>query len=347
MQQQMKQKIQIKLKENIIFESIKVIDYKSKKYCVISIKHFTDDQLNYVVPFIIDYEDYDMIKSNYWIYINSGYIGYSYMHDGAKKIVYMHNLLMNNDLFQGKGAKITIDHINRIGLDNRKENLKLSTPSEQNYNQNKKERNLILPEGCGIDPNDIPTNIEYNKEDGAHGAYFEVVLKKNGVKIVREKTTKKKGESLKSKLEQAKDIMNSYMQSNPELFQDRCINGDLSELGMNLYKSYFEILELAQVNDPFHCEDEKIYMPGRLLNVDYNNIATKRKINMPNKITNITTLPANCRYGKATENRGDYFEYEKRTDGKRIVHSSSKSKNMSTNEKYDQLINILQRENLM
>lgn len=49
----------------------------------------------------------------------------------------------------------------------------------------------------------------------------------------------------------------------PEWFENRCINGNLSEEGNKLYESYFAILKLAGVNDPLHE-----YMPPEERNVE-------------------------------------------------------------------------------
>ena len=48
---------------------------------------------------------------------------------------------MNKLTFEGKGQQHTIDHINRIGTDNRKVNLReVTTQTAQNFNQKKRDR---------------------------------------------------------------------------------------------------------------------------------------------------------------------------------------------------------------
>ena len=253
---------------------------------------------------------------------------------------------MDHYHFPGKGADITIDHINRIGTDNRKENLRLSNQTEQNYNQSKRTRTTKLPAGCGIDPNDIPTNIEYHPENGAHGEYFEVVIKMNGEKVCRRKTTKSKKVSLLMKLNEAKNIINNLMSEKPEYFKGRCMNGELSEEGKELYKSYFEILRLAGVSDPFNEEDHETYGLSKLLSTNKSKVSIKRKKNMPNISTGIIELPRYCRYINAKGNRGDYFEYECRENG-RVSYRSSTSKAYTTVEKYGQLVKILSDKGLL
>jgi hypothetical protein len=325
----------------------KIIKYNGQQYYVTCVSYYCSETQNtHNVPFVIDLEDYESVKDQIWICIGSNYIGSSCLENGEKKVIYMHNQLMGNANFQGKGATTTVDHLNRIGRDNRKANLKLATQSEQNCNQNKRTRSVKLPDGCGIDPNDIPTNIEYHAEDGPHGEYFEVVLKDQGKKVVRVKTTKSKKETLQRKLNEAKIIMNRLILERPELFEDRCMNGDLFEKGKEMYRSYFEILKLSGLEDPFIKEDISKYSQSTLLVVDEQGATQKTNRNMPDPSTGITKLPQYCRYGKATTTRGDYFEYENKGNG-RVVKTTSKAKAISTKAKYDNLIATLTAENLL
>ncbi len=51
-------------------------------------------------------------------------------------------------------------------------------------------RRVVLPDGCGFEPNDIPSNVDVRKENGT--IFFEVVIKMDGVRVFRKKTTKSK-----------------------------------------------------------------------------------------------------------------------------------------------------------
>ena len=117
-----------------------VVIYRDKKYrvCEISTR-------NKNILFIIDDEDFEKVSEySGWYMTGKGYIACQVT---KKYMLYLHNLIMNKLSFDGKGQSITIDHINRITQDNRKENLRIITQSSQNYNQKRRKRevNFITP----------------------------------------------------------------------------------------------------------------------------------------------------------------------------------------------------------
>lgn len=214
--------------------------YNDTEYIVGTIQHNKED-----IQFVFDKEDYEKINNRAWHLSSGKYIASTfYLKDenNNKKELYFHNLIMNRMEWSGKGAKESIDHINRIGLDNRKENLRLITQSQQILNQTKKERSITLPEGCDINPNDIPRHIWYIKPQGAHGDRFAIEFKSEGLCW---KTTSSKKVSLKDKLQQAKEKLGELYKDYPHLnpFQpDKLAKEEY------LTKSFHEIIELANFN---------------------------------------------------------------------------------------------------
>lgn len=150
------------------------------------------------LEFIIDKDDYAYVKSRHWYSMTSGkYVGCKININNKSHTVGLHNFIMNKIDFPGKGAKETIDHINRNGLDNRKCNLRLVSQSLQRINQKSRARSAQLPEGIS----ELPKHIWYIKPNGAHGDRFCIELKTEGITW---KTTSSKKVSIEEKLEQAK-----------------------------------------------------------------------------------------------------------------------------------------------
>lgn len=202
------------------------VSYKDSTYIVGTIIHNSSP-----LKFIIDEDDFEKVKSRHW-HAASDYIGSSISIEGKSKILYLHNVVMNKLTFEGKGAKETVDHINRIGHDNRKENLRIITQSQQNLNQGGKPRTCILPEGCGITSEDIPKHVSYIKASGLHGDRFGIDLRTEGI---RWKTTSSKLWSLSEKLKLAKDKLEELYLTYPHLKPTVPDDSD-----------YYEIIKLSE-----------------------------------------------------------------------------------------------------
>lgn len=210
----------------------KEVEFNDNKYIIGTVKFNNTD-----LKFVFDAEDFDKVKSRNWhAYCDGNYIGSNIVINGSKKALGLHNFVMDKLTFEGKGQGNTIDHINRIGLDNRKCNLRPLSASEQSINQSKKERRCVLPENCGILPEEIPKHIWYIKANGLHGDRFGIDLKTENLKW---KTTSSKSVSLKDKLEQAKSKLEEFYIQFPYLKQ---INNE--ELSNKLKEEYETIITL-------------------------------------------------------------------------------------------------------
>lgn len=150
------------------------VDYKGLSYTIGTITKLDGT----TIKFIIDSEDKEKVIERNWhcgtggLYISSVFR----TTDGAAKALYLHNLIMDRLTFDGKGTTESVDHINGMGTDNRKENLRICSQSQQNRNRSKRERTTTrLPDG--IDPEEIPQNIWYMPPNGAHGDRFAIEIK--------------------------------------------------------------------------------------------------------------------------------------------------------------------------
>lgn len=208
------------------------VNHNNKEYVVGMIQFNGKD-----AKFVFDKDEFEKVEKRPWHLSSGKYIGSTFYLDGGVKMeLYLHNLVMNRNAFNGKGPKESIDHINRNGLDNRKENLRLITQSQQNIHQVKKKRNVILPEGCQIKPDEIPKHIWYVRAQGQHGDRFAIEFKTEGICW---KTTSSKAVSIEQKLEQAKvklaELYEKYPHLNPD-YEDRKVK--------ELNQTFQEILSL-------------------------------------------------------------------------------------------------------
>lgn len=209
--------------------------YDNKKYTVMKIQHH-----DHHVYALIDSEDFGKVKEHTWHYTANAYLSYTHRIDGNHKAVYLHNMIMEKLNHPGKGSKESIDHINRNGLDNRKENLRLVTQSAQNINQKQKERRIELPADSGVTVDEIPKHVWYIKSNGSHGERFGIDLKTENVKW---KSTSAKNVSLQDKLKAAKEQLQIYYQQFPYLNPN---NEDKNKEMEDLTKSYEEIVGLVE-----------------------------------------------------------------------------------------------------
>jgi hypothetical protein len=328
------------------------VQYNGKSYCVcyIPIRECL---------FVIDSEDKDKIKS-----VNVSSNNYIRCQDG-----YIHRLIINAGGYTGKNP---VDHINRIPRDNRKENLRITTNSENVRNRNKMKRNLDLPEGCGIDPQDIPKNIWYMKDEGTgpnkHGERWCLEIKglpkdkfKNG-EIVW-KSTSNRDISLKVKLEQTIQKLNELIVLYSEI-KMATASGDNDKDRENLVNSFNEILRLSKYPKEI-IEKNLVVFKTDIVSLDTSDeikssatkslliqkSGKKKEYDFPIDFDySQLEVPKYVSYRKATLKRGDFFIIENHPNLKKHKNklgntmteiSSRSSKLIPTSEKYEEILSYL------
>lgn len=78
---------------------------------------------------LVDDEDFDMVSRHNWYLGRSGYPETRFLKSEGGKLVRMHWMIM------GKGEDMFTDHINMDGCDNRRENLRRVTKSQNMMNR--------------------------------------------------------------------------------------------------------------------------------------------------------------------------------------------------------------------
>ncbi len=202
--------------------------YNNKKYAILKVPYKTTE-----VPIILDRGIYDKIKNvdvQWNISPNNNGTVYT-MKDN--KILYLHEIVyyINNNIKN----KYPIVHLNKIGLDNRYENLIEDSKYKQvRKNLNKKARTIKLN---NIDVDNLPSFVWYLKPDTSHGERFQVDLGN-----IKWKSTSIDKLSLKYKLEETKKFLRQYKERNAAEFTDNSMNSDLNAHGIKCKQDFYNIL---------------------------------------------------------------------------------------------------------
>lgn len=88
-------------------------------------------------PFYFDLEDYDLIKNFCWREEKKGYLRTSIITNGEEKQIILHRLIMN----LSNEKKLFVDHINHNVYDNRKQNLRIVTNTQNIQNSKPNSKN--------------------------------------------------------------------------------------------------------------------------------------------------------------------------------------------------------------
>ena len=159
--------------------------------------------------FIFSYKSINYVKDRTWFLSENGYITTVEKNkEGKRYQYYLHQLICKTELGDESETK-SVDHINRNKLDNRIENLRWATQSEQNANTDKRARKhnaKPLPEG--LTQADLPKYVVYyhewlNKEHTRSRDFFKIEKHPKIEKIWI--GTKSNQVSIIEKLKQVKD----------------------------------------------------------------------------------------------------------------------------------------------
>lgn len=296
------------------------VSYNDKNYVV---GHFNKTN-GKDVYFVIDEDDCDKVKDKCFHAV-SNYIGCPVFHENSIKCMYLHSYIMNKFTFNGKGQDETVDHINRIPYDNRKENLRMASQTQQNINQSKKARIVELPEGCGINSNDIPKHIWYIKANGHHGERFAIEFKTENIVW---KTSSSKKFSLMDKLEEAKSKLREFYGQFPYL------NPDIEmEKRETLTNSFNNIIRIAIGSEPV----ARAKAPAAPADVPKPVSVKKEKANNLPEDCGIAPeeIPKYVYYSKAHGLHGDCFRIDiRRSPLAQIKWSTTTSKKVSLQDKF-------------
>lgn len=187
------------------------VRYRNRPYVVGRITSATTGE---VTQFVVDKADAELVKPHRWYRMSKHYLATESEIDGKRYVIYMHNMIMGRFRFVGKGQTETVDHINKNGFDNRRENLRVIPQALQNKHQRRGTAHKTVPPGSGIRPTDVPKNIWYIKAQGDHGERFMIEFKDENILW---RSTSSKKVSLHEKLAEAKAALATIYAAKPHL----------------------------------------------------------------------------------------------------------------------------------
>lgn len=128
-----------------------------------------DNKGNY---FIIDADDYDLVKKYCWRKDITGYWATKYANGSKRKQISLHRIIMlNHNLLIDKNK--VVDHINRCRNDNRKSNLRLVSIKENNTNVSLSKNNTSGFKGVTYKNNKWYAYLKQNKKQIHLGSFYD------------------------------------------------------------------------------------------------------------------------------------------------------------------------------
>lgn len=349
----------------------KKVRYNHSYYAVVNIKYKT---LN--VPIILNWDDFRVISSlgKDWKSNKFGFVSCIHNYKGVQKEVFIHEIVMalKQKSLNKKPLKKAIMHINRIGWDNRRDNLQYDVPKKDKtvYKNIKKKKRTIDLQDTGVNVDDLPTYVWYMKPDKTHGERFLVDIAGE----YQWKTTSSKKLSLRYKLEEAKKYLREIKKKRPDLFETHSMNGDFNKDGKQLIDTFYTIVgragyknisNIPLINNNSNSNTDRLLKQNNnkkdrqlledlIFNTqDIQDIEdtqdtqytqdTKYTKDTNKKKVKLNRLPKYVYYRPESNVRGDQFtvqNHPKQPSDKKLWQTTS-SKKVSLNDKYEELLRYL------
>ena len=226
----------------VYFKNPKKVIFDDKNYIIVTMTYKGSK-----VPVIFDDIYYEKLKllNKSWKINDAGFVVSKHKDIDKEQYIEisLHEVIM---AFYNKENGLSkknnnIIHINKLGIDNRIENLIYDTlDKETGKNSKKKNRIIEFSEEVGIKPNDIPSFMWYLKPNDTHDERFIIEIGD-----INWKTTSCSKLSLRYKLEEGKKYLRELKEAKPEIFLENSMNGEFNVKGKKLLKSFFDISQKA------------------------------------------------------------------------------------------------------
>ena len=317
------------------FKKVRGSDIMKMKY------HITLDGKNYMCLFWESLEDpivYDKcfekeIGTESWHVMKVGYA-----HGNSD---YMHNYIARlNNILKEEGSNMSIDHINECKLDNRKENIRYVSQSEQNRNRkSRNDKENPCQELIDIGIEELPRHVRWDKTEEKFVLEKHPYLLKEVEMGIRNKPAMSGSKSKKlSVFEKFSDIMARLKELDDKYGNDDDI---VDRDAFNVKKEKLRH-EYEKIKETLYEYIGRAYTPPPdIVETNIDNISFSRNTlagrkgesKLPEGCgVSLDQLPRYCYYVAAKGVRGDYFELSRNPKVKCWRTTSSKS--VSTLDKF-------------
>lgn len=216
-----------------------IISYKNRNYVVMEVND------NNLTIFNLEYLEKVLKFNKIWYEGTQGYI--------CSNNNYLHNYI--KDYIPDGNSKNSYDHINRIKTDNRKENLRWTTQTIQNYNYSRPKRDLnrkkykVLNDKIieKLNYGQLEKYISYYYENSKDRLRYRITVDKKFPYHNKHKNFDTKNmEKIPEMYEKAKEYKKKLIEQNDGMPENMNKDYELSEEGKKLEREYNEIIEIGK-----------------------------------------------------------------------------------------------------